>query len=164
MIFLGIDPGLRKTGVGIIYGDNTVTKYVGHRLIKTDSSAPLPERLGTLIEGLSECIDEFKPDFAAIEDIFYSENVKSALLLGQARGALISTAVFKKLPVIEFTALQIKKAVTGYGKADKEQVKKLVELQLNILVKKNVPLDVTDALACSLCLAYHKTRGISFDI
>lgn len=162
MVFLGIDPGLRKTGIGVIYGDSVVTKYIGHRLIRTDSSLSLSERLGVLVEGLSGCIEEYRPDYVGIEDIFYSENVKSALLLGQARGALIATSVLRGVPVMEFTALQIKKAVTGYGKAEKEQVKKLVELQLNILVKKGVPLDVTDALACSLCLAYHKTRGISF--
>ena len=80
--------------------------------------------------------------------------------MGQARGALIAAMIAHDIPVKEFTALQIKKAVTGYGKAEKEQVKKLVELQLNIVVKGGVPLDVTDGLACALCLAYHERSNI----
>ena len=109
---------------------------------------------------MAELALEYKPDMGAVEDIFHSVNAKSALLLGQARGALIAAMIAHDIPVKEFTALQIKKAVTGYGKAEKEQVKKLVELQLNIVVKGGVPLDVTDALACAMCLAYNETRSI----
>ena len=160
MIFMGIDPGLNKTGVGIVYADNSKVEYIAHRLIKTKTSDPLPFRLGALISGVAELALEYKPDMGAVEDIFHSVNAKSALLLGQARGALIAAMIAHDIPVKEFTALQIKKAVTGYGKAEKEQVKKLVELQLNIVVKGGVPLDVTDALACAVCLAYNETRSI----
>lgn len=164
MVFMGIDPGLNKTGVGVVYADKLKVSYIAHRLISTKPKEPLAKRLGVLISGLAEMIIEYKPDTAAIEDVFYSTNAKSALLLGQARGALIGAVIAHDVPIKEFTALQIKKAVTGYGKAEKEQVKKLVELQLNIVVKGGVPLDVTDALACALSLAYSETRGISFDI
>ncbi len=162
MLFMGIDPGLNKTGVGIIFADRNKVEYVAHRLITTKAADPLPVRLGALVNGITEIAVEHKIDMGAIEDIFHSVNTKSALLLGQARGALIAAMITHNIPVKEFTALQIKKAVTGYGKAEKEQVKKLVELQLNIVVKGGVPLDVTDGLACALCLAYHETRGFSF--
>lgn len=160
MIYMGIDPGLNKTGVGIIYAEKNKVEYVAHRLITTKASDPLPYRLGSLISGVAELAIEHKVDMGAIEDIFHSVNVKSALLLGQARGALIAAMIAHDIPVKEYTALQIKKAVTGYGKAEKEQVKKLVELQLNIVVKGGVPLDVTDGLACALCLAYHERSNI----
>ncbi len=147
MIFMGIDPGLNKTGVGIVYADIGKVEYIAHRLIKTKASDPLPFRLGALISGVAELILEYKPDMGAVEDIFHSVNAKSALLLGQARGALIAAMIAHDIPVKEFTA-------------EKEQVKKLVELQLNIVVKGGMPLDVTDALACALCLAYNETRSI----
>ncbi len=160
MIFMGIDPGLNKTGVGIVYADKAKIEYLGHHLIKTNPKDKLPFRLGELISGVANVILEYKPDIGGIEDIFHSVNTKSALLLGQARGALIAAMIAHDIPVKEFSALQIKKAVTSYGKAEKEQVKKLVELQLNIKVQGGVPLDVTDALACAICLAYNETRGI----
>lgn len=157
---MGIDPGLNKTGIGILYGERGVVKYVGHRLITTDPKKTLPERLGKIIAGVADAVIEFKPAFAAVEDIFYSTNVKSALLLGQTRGAIIGALIAHDVVVREFTALQIKKALTGYGKADKEQVKRLVELHLNMVFQKSVPLDVTDALACGICLSYAVTGGI----
>lgn len=159
MIFMGIDPGLNKTGVGIVWGERDNVRYIGHRLIVTDAKRSLPERLGVIISGIAEVIAEYKPVSAAVENIFFSNNVKSALLLGQTRGAIIAALITGSVPVKEFTALQIKKALTGYGKADKEQVKKMVEIHLNMAFQK-VPLDITDALACSLCLAYSQTRGI----
>lgn len=161
MIFMGIDPGLNKTGVGIVKGTKNKVEYVTHKLITTDAKKPLPERLGKIISGISDIIHNYKPEVAAVENIFTSVNAKSALLLGQARGAIIAALIANDVSVREFTALQIKKAVTGYGKAEKEQVKKLVEMHLNILFK-GVPLDVTDALACGICLAYAETGGISF--
>lgn len=161
MIFMGIDPGLNKTGVGIVWGEKDGVKYIAHRLISTDAKKNLPERLGKIISGVAEAVNEYKPEAAGIENIFYSTNVKSALLLGQTRGAIIGALISHGLPVKEFTALQIKKALTGYGKAEKEQVKKMVEIHLNVAFKK-IPLDITDALACALCLAYSETRGIPF--
>lgn len=159
MIFMGIDPGLNKTGIGILEGERGKASYVAHRLITTDSKKPLPVRLGKIISGVADAILEYKPMVAAVENIFIADNAKSALLLGQARGAIIGALIAHDIPVREYSALQIKKAVTGYGKAEKEQVKKLVEMHLNILFK-GVPLDVTDALACGICLAYSETGGI----
>lgn len=159
MIFMGIDPGLNKTGVGVVWAERDNVKYVSHKLITTNPKDSLPVRLGAIISGVAESVNEFKPISSAIENIFFSTNVKSALLLGQTRGAIIAALIAHDIPVKEFTALQIKKALTGYGKAEKEQVKKMVEIHLNMAFTK-VPFDVTDALACALCLAYSETRGI----
>ena len=90
MIFMGIDPGLNKTGVGIVYADKSKVEYVAHRLIKTKASDPLPFRLGSLISGVAELALEYKPDMGAVEDIFHSVNAKSAVLLGERGGALIA--------------------------------------------------------------------------
>lgn len=162
MIYLGIDPGLVKTGVGIISAEGQKLKYVGHKLIKTNAKEPLPERLTTLINGLDEVFKEYNPKVAAIEDVFVSQNPKSALLLGQARGALIATVMNNKIPMYEFTALQIKKAVTGYGKAEKEQVRRMIELQLRIQVNDKVQLDITDALGCAICVSQVHMHGVKF--
>ncbi len=162
MIVLGIDPGLNKTGVGVVRVENNKIEYLGHALLKSNPKDELPVRIGSLISGLAKVIIQFKPDVAGIEDVFHSVNVKSALLLGQARGSLIGALIAHDVPVREFTALQIKKAVTGYGRAEKEQVKKLVELHLNIIVKGGVPLDVTDALACAICVANSETTRIKY--
>ena len=161
MIYMGIDPGLNKTGVGVIRGDGQNVSYIAHRLITTKSCQSLPERLGKIIAGINDTVREYKPNFAAIENIFHSVNARSALMLGQTRGAIIGALISNNVQIREYSALQIKKAVTGYGKAEKEQVKKLVELHLNVVVK-NVPLDVTDALACGLCLAYSEMKGYTF--
>lgn len=161
MIFMGIDPGLNKTGVGIIFGEKDKISYISHKLITTNPKGSLPERIGEIVAVMNEIINEYKPQYAGIENIFHSINVKSALLLGQTRGALIATMTAHNIPVREFTALQIKKALTGHGKAEKEQVKKMVEIHLN-MVFKEIPLDITDALACGLCLAYYQIRENPF--
>ena len=159
MYIFGIDPGLNTTGIGIIAIENKILKYVNHKTIKTSPKNSLPLRLKALLDGFSEIINEYKPDYAAIEDIFFSVNVKSAILLGQTRGVLIASLLHNNVEIIEFTALQIKKSVVGYGKADKNQVKKMVEIHLNQKFNK-VPFDVTDALACGITLGLTLTGGI----
>ncbi len=153
---MGIDPGLNCTGIGVVQVWPGKVEYVAHRLVRTDSKNTLPERLAVICAGVREAVEEFAPAQAAVEDVFYSVNVKSAMLLGQTRGAIIATLLSKDLKVSEFTALQIKKAVVGYGKADKTQVKHMVELLLGRKIG-NVPLDATDALACGICLGFNIT-------
>jgi crossover junction endodeoxyribonuclease RuvC len=150
-IVLGIDPGLNCTGVGIVRAWPGKLEHVYHGVLRTDTKAKLPERLGVICSGLREIIDTHKPDASAIEDIFLSVNIKSAMLLGQTRGALIATLISCGLPVNEITALQVKKSVVGYGKADKEQVKHMVEVLLGIKMGR-VPLDASDALAVAISL------------
>jgi len=151
---MGVDPGLNCTGIGIVQVWPGKVEYVAHGVVRTDAKDPLPKRLGVICEGVRLAIEKYKPSYAAVEDIFYSVNVKSAMLLGQTRGAIIATILSQDIPVSEYTALQIKKAVVGYGKADKEQVKKMVEVLLGTTLGK-VPMDVTDALACGICLGFN---------
>jgi len=160
-IVMGVDPGLQCTGIGIVQVWPGKVEYVAHKVVRTNAKDSLPDRLGTICNGLREAIAEYKPACAAVEDVFYSVNVKSAMLLGQTRGAIIATLLSENIKVREFTALQIKKAVVGYGKADKQQVKKMVEVLLGRQMG-NVPLDVTDALACGICLGFNLTGRLTF--
>lgn len=155
-IVMGVDPGLQCTGIGIVQVWPGKVEYVAHSVVRTDAKDTLPERLGTICKGIREAVAEFRPAYSAVEDVFYSVNVKSAMLLGQTRGAIIATLLAEEIEVREFTALQIKKAVVGYGKADKQQVKKMVEVLLGRQMG-NVPADVTDALACGICLGFNLT-------
>jgi crossover junction endodeoxyribonuclease RuvC len=161
MNIIGIDPGLTITGVGILEISNKNVLYLDHAVIRTTPKDKLTDRLSQICSKLTEIIDYYNPKSAAIEDIFFSVNVKSAILLGQTRGALIATLLNKNIEVMEFTALQVKKTVVGYGKADKEQVKRMVELHLNKKFDKT-PYDVTDALACGISLGLSLTGGYNF--
>jgi len=159
---IGIDPGLNNTGVGVLKLENKTLTCLYHNVIKTDSKKKLPERLDTICSKLNDILTEYNPEYAAVEDVFFSVNIKSALLLGHTRGAIMATLLSKGVKVHEFTALQIKKSVVGYGKADKEQVKRMVELHLNLKLDK-VKYDVSDALGCALCLGLNLTGGY-FDL
>ncbi len=148
MRVLGVDPGSRVTGFGVIDIDNGRLRYVTSGCIKIKDKE-LPARLKTIFEGLSEVIEGSSPDFMAVENVFVSNNARSALILGQARGAAISAGVNKGLDIGEYTALQIKKSVVGYGQADKSQVQHMVK---SILSLEGVPQeDAADALACAIC-------------
>ena len=148
MIVLGVDPGSRITGFGVIEIENGRLRYVTSGCIKMKDQA-LPARLKTIFEEMSEVIKNARPDFMAIEEVFVSRNARSALILGQARGAAISAGVSNGLVVGEYTALQIKKSVVGYGQADKAQVQHMVR---TILALDGVPQeDAADALACAIC-------------
>lgn len=148
MRVLGIDPGSRITGFGVIDIENGMLRYVTSGCIKMQEK-DLPARMKTIFEGVSEVIDSANPEFMAIEEVFVSHNVRSALILGQARGAAISAGVNRGLPVGEYTALQIKKSVVGYGQANKTQVQHMVR---SILALDGVPQeDAADALACAIC-------------
>ena len=150
-IVIGIDPGLNCTGVGIVRAWPGKVEHIFHGVLRTESKNPLPERLGVICAGLREIIAEHKPEISAVEDVFQSVNIKSAMLLGQTRGAIIATLLSCGMPVSEYTALQVKKSVVGYGKADKEQVRHMVEVLLGIKMGKT-PLDASDALAVAVCL------------
>jgi len=146
---IGIDPGSRYTGYGIVEGDGSLLRHVSNGIISLSGTLPLPERLGIIYQRLSSLINEARPTCLAIEDVFFAKNVKSALSLGQARGAAILAAVNAGLPVSEYSALQIKQAVAGYGKAGKEQMVKMIQY----LFKLNKPLNpnAADALAVAIC-------------
>jgi len=147
---LGIDPGSRKTGFGIIEVDGKHVSYVVSGCLKVGSYGPgLPPRLKAIFEGVSEIVTQYGPTEMAVEQVFMRDNVDSALKLGQARGAAICGGVVHDLPVAEYTATQIKQAVVGRGHASKDQIQFMVRALLNL---PGTPQeDAADALACALC-------------
>ncbi len=148
---LGIDPGLRVTGFGIIDKIGNQLAYIGSGCVTT-SGSELPDRLKVILDGLHEIILQYRPEQVAVEHVFVNINPKSTLLLGQARGAAICAAVLNELSVYEYTALQIKQAVVGNGHARKEQVQEMV-MRLLKLAGRPRP-DAADALACAICHAH----------
>ena len=147
-IILGVDPGLRATGFGLIEIRGTQPVYLASGTIRT-SEGDLASRLGTIFDGLRELIERYQPTVSAIEKVFVNVNPASTLLLGQARGAAITALTSAALPVHEYTALQLKQAVTGHGHATKEQVQLMVQRLLSL---PGLPTsDAADALACAIC-------------
>jgi crossover junction endodeoxyribonuclease RuvC len=148
---LGIDPGLRATGFGLIVASRGRLQYVTSGCIR-NTSGELPQRLKIILHDLGIVIAMHRPTEVAVEKVFVSVNPQSTLLLGQARGAAISAAVLAELPVIEYTALQVKQAVVGHGKAAKQQVQEMVKRLLALPAAPSV--DAADALACAICHAH----------
>ena len=153
---LGLDPGLRITGFGLIDVLGSQLRYVASGCIKT-RDGELPGRLKTLLDGVREVIETYTPDTVAVEKVFVNVNPQSTLLLGQARGAVICGAVSCDLPVAEYTALQVKQSVVGHGKAAKEQVQHMVQRLLALDASPGP--DAADALACAICHA-HGSQGM----
>ena len=156
MRILGIDPGLRVTGFGLLDRLGQQLRYVTSGVVRTPD-AELPERLRAILDNLSKVIAEHAPDQVAVEKVFVNVNPQSTLLLGQARGAAICAAVSRGLPVAEYTALQVKQAVVGNGHADKEQVQEMVRRLLALPGEPSA--DAADALACAICHA-HGGQGL----
>jgi crossover junction endodeoxyribonuclease RuvC len=153
---LGIDPGLRATGFGILEKRGNKLSYITSGCIRT-TSGELPLRLKSIVDGLTEIIGDNVPLQVAVEKVFVNVNPQSTLLLGQARGAAICAAVMHNLPVSEYTALQVKQAVVGNGHAKKEQVQEMVKRLLRLAGDPSP--DAADALACAICHA-HGGQGL----
>ena len=150
MNILGIDPGLGTTGYGIISNANNNTQLVDFGTIKTSPKDNLSKRLKIIFDNISELINKHKPSVFSIEEIFYSNNVKSSLLLGHARGTAIAAAATKDVIIYEYSAKKIKQSLTGNGNAHKEQVKFMVSKLLN-MVEPPKSNDASDALAIAIC-------------
>ena len=148
---LGVDPGLNRTGYGVIEADGDRLRFVAAGVIIVPSGE-LPQRLGHILAELGAVIARTRPTHASIESVFVNVNPQSTLLLGQARGAAICAAVVAGLPTREHAALQIKQAVTGYGRASKEQVQLMVQRLLGL--PEAPGRDAADALACAICDAH----------
>ena len=155
---LGVDPGLRITGFGVIEKTGNKLSYLASGCIKTDAKASLPQRLGTIHSGLRELVAQYQPDQAVVEIVFVNVNPQSTLLLGQARGACITALVTCNLSVAEYTALQMKQAVAGHGKAAKAQVQAMVQRLLQL---PGAPRpDAADALGLAITHA-HAGRAVA---
>jgi len=153
MIILGIDPGIQVTGYGVILINDNKMIYKSSGIIKTSTKdGSLPKRLRIIIQGIDEIINEYKPQSISIEKVFFNTNPNSSLILGQARGAAISISVINNIDVFEYTALQIKKSVVGYGHAKKFQVQSMIQKILNL--PSIASEDSSDALAAAVCHAH----------
>ena len=149
MLVLGVDPGSIVTGYGLVEKQDTKLTYVGGGRISFPHPWPFHLRIHRIFNSLIEIIDTHHPEEMSIEDIFFAKNVKSALKIGHVRGAAFVAAGQCGLTVFEYTPLQIKQSVVGYGRATKEQVRAMVKAILNI--DTQLPLDTTDALAVAIC-------------
>lgn len=153
MRILGIDPGIALTGYGIIEENNSKLTSLTYSCISTPAGMPAKERIVIIYDKLVEIINEFNPDEVAVEELFFNKNVTSALLVGQARGVVLLAAAKADLEIAEYTPLQVKQALTGYGRADKNQVGEMVKTLLS-LEKIPKPDDTADALAIAICHAF----------
>ena len=153
MRILGLDPGLGTTGWGLIQAEGNRLRHVANGQLKTDPSAPLPQRLAALADQLEALIAEQRPDAAAVEEVFVNKNPQSTLKLGQARGVVIMTAARSGIDVGEYAARLVKKAVVGVGNAEKAQVHAMVARLLPGM--KVAGPDAADALAVAITHAHH---------
>lgn len=153
MRIIGIDPGTGILGFGVIDAAGVKTKLVTAGVITTPAHTPLAERLEEIYDGLTEIIAETKPDVMAIEKLFFAQNVTTAMSVSHARGVAMLTGQQATLQIEEYTPLQIKQTMTGYGRADKKQIQEMVRLQLG-LAEVPKPDDCADALAAALMCAF----------
>ncbi|WP_026475745.1 crossover junction endodeoxyribonuclease RuvC [Alkaliphilus transvaalensis] len=153
MIILGIDPGIAIMGYGIINYEGNRFKPIHYGAIKTPSTMSTDMRLKEIYEGLIEIITTYRPDAIAIEELFFNTNAKTAIQVGQARGVAVLSAALQNIPVFEYTPLQVKQGVVGYGRAEKNQVQQMIKALLN-LEKVPKPDDVADALGVAICHAH----------
>jgi len=150
MIGLGIDPGLATTGYGVVLNEGDTFKALDYGVIKTKKEDKPSFRLNFLSKEVEQLIKKHSPEFLAIENIYFFKNIQSAIPVSQAKGVVMVTAEKKSIDVFEFTPLEIKMTVTGYGKADKNQIKEMIKKTLN-LKKKPHPSDAADALGVAIC-------------
>ena len=150
MIVLGIDPGLVTTGYGFIKSKNNINSIIDYGTISPNKTANLSERLNTIYKDISYIIDEYSPSIMAIEEVFCGKNIKSALLLGHARGVSMVCASKNNIPVYEYSARKVKQSITGNGAAHKSQVQYMIMKEFNL---KNFKFstDASDAIAIALC-------------
>jgi crossover junction endodeoxyribonuclease RuvC len=146
----GIDPGSNRTGYGCVDSDGSRHRLVLCGALAMPARTPFPERLRLIHSGLSGLLTRARPDCVVVEGVFHAANARSALLLGHARGVALLAAVEADLPIVEYTPAEVKRAVVGYGRADKQQVQQMIKLLLG-LDEVPAPHDVADALAIAVC-------------
>jgi len=153
MIFFGIDPGIARVGWAALTENNNKFTPVDYGCLETSAKLSHEQRLVKIHQFLKEKFAKIKPDFVAIEDLFFAKNAKTAFIVGQARGVIVLTACLAKLPISSYTPLQVKQALTGYGRADKNQISQMVKILLKL---NNIPKpdDAADALAIALTGAF----------
>lgn len=150
MLILGIDPGIAILGFGLVKYEANRFTVIDYGAITTDSGIPMSSRLTIIYNGLINLIEKYKPDAYAVEELFFNKNIKTALTVGHARGVAVLAGSKSGVQVYEYTPLQVKQALVGYGRADKNQIQQMVKVILN-LREIPKPDDVADALAVAIC-------------
>lgn len=159
MIILGVDPGTAITGYGVMEHSANKYRLLEYGVIRSRSTEELAARLHEIFKGIGRIIDTYKPDHMAVEELFFNKNTKTALAVGHARGVIILAGYMKGLPVFEYTPLQVKQSVVGYGRAEKQQVQFMVKTILNLSdIPK--PDDAADALAIAICHGHSCFSGL----
>lgn len=158
MRIFGIDPGTRALGFGVIDVRGGVARHVAHGTVRAPESAPLHERLALIRGGLVGALEAHAPNVVAVEGLFYARNVKSALTLAHARGVALEVAATLGLPVVEYSPMEMKRGLVGYGRATKPQVGRMVQRLLALPVAP--PSDAADALALAICHAHSVRLGV----
>lgn len=155
---LGIDPGTATMGWGVIRQEGNRLRYVQHGAITTPSSWEMPRRLGRLFDGVTELVRGYRPQAVAVEELFFNTNVSTAITVGQARGVALLAAYRAGIEVSEYTPLQVKQAITSYGRAEKRQVQEMVKSLLSL---REIPRpdDAADGLAIAICHAFSSRMG-----
>ena len=153
MRILGIDPGLAIVGFGVLEYQGSRFRTLGYGSVQTPAGMPTEQRLVEIYRGIGELIDTYKPDCMSIEEIFFNTNQTTGIRVSEARGVILLAGAESKLPIYEYTPLQVKQAVVGYGRAEKKQVITMVTMLLN-LEKPPKPDDTADALAIAICHAH----------
>ncbi len=153
MIIIGIDPGYAITGFGVLEYEGNHFKLIESGSIQTKAGIPLPTRIAKIYDDMNSLIEKYKPDAIAIEELFFNRNTTTAIGVAQGRGAVLIAAAKTSTPIYEYTPLQVKQGVTGYGRADKKQVQMMVKTVLGL---EKVPKldDTTDAIAIGICHAH----------
>ena len=159
MVILGIDPGYAIVGFGIVNHNGIKSEHITHGVIRTESYEEMESRLVSIYEDMNTLLDTYKPDAVAIEQLFFNTNTTTAIYVAQARGVIILSAAQRHIPIAEYTPLQVKQAVVGYGRAEKKQVMEMTRLLLNM---ESIPKpdDAADALAIALCHATSNTSRL----
>lgn len=159
MLILGIDPGTAIMGYGLIEKNGQTLSPITYSSWRTPSDLPMPERLRMLFEFLEDLLGKYSPDAMAVEELFFNRNTTTAITVGQARGVVLLSGARHHIDVFEYTPLQVKQAVVGYGKADKKQVQYMVKAILG-LQETPKPDDTADALAIAICHAHSMGRRV----
>ncbi len=164
MIIVGFDPGIATLGYGVIKTDNRLKpQMIDYGIVSTPKEENLAVRLAILERGIKQIIEKFKPDEIAVEELFFAKNVKTGIAVAHARGVILLTAIKECGKIFEYTPLQIKQALTGYGRADKNQIQQMVKTMLGL---KGIPRpdDAADALAVALCHSQTNKLGGLFSL
>ncbi len=161
MIILGIDPGYAIVGIGVLEYKGNKFRPIEYNAITTHASMITSLRLKKIKDEIQEYLHKYKPDAVAIEELFFNNNAKTAIAVAQARGVMVAEAASLDIPIYEYTPLQIKQAVTGYGRAEKGQIQQMVKMLLNLNAIPK-PDDAADALAVAICHAHSSKINDTF--